>query len=225
MPIRLNLLAEAQVAEDMRRRDPVKRALWLAALIIALVLVWSSFLQLRATLANSDVTRVEAQMGARTNEFQQVLENQAKAREIDGRVRVLRQLASNRFLNGNLLNALQHTTVEDVQLIRLRVEQIYTVAAGTQSHTNDDNVVVPGRPSTATEKIVTYLECIDSSPNPGDQVSRFKGALATNAYFKEMLAKTNAVNLKNLSPPQVAPVSGKPCVMFTLECRYPEKTR
>jgi hypothetical protein len=225
MPIRLNLLAEAQVAEDMRRRDPVKRALWLAALIIALVLVWSSFLQLRATLANSDVTRVEAQMGARTNEFQQVLENQAKAREIDGRVRLLRQLASNRFLNGNLLNALQHTTVEDVQLIRLRVEQNYTVVAGTQSHTNDDNVVVPGRAPTATEKIVTYLEGIDSSPNPGDQVSRFKGALASNAYFKEMLAKTNAVNLKTLSPPQVAPVSGKPCVMFTLECRYPEKTR
>ena len=225
MPIRLNLLAEAQVAEDMRRRDPVKRAVWLAALIIALVLVWSSFLQLRATLANSDVTRVEAQMGARTNEFQQVLDNQAKAREIDGRVRVLRQLAGNRFLNGNLLNALQHTTVEDVQLIRLRVEQLYTVTEGTKSHTNDDNVVIPGRAPTATEKIVTYLEGIDSSPNPGDQVSRFKGALATNAYFKEMLAKTNAVNLKNLSPPQVAPVSGKPCVMFTLECRYPEKTR
>ncbi len=35
MPIRLNLLAEAQAAEEMRRRDPVKRALWLAGLIIA----------------------------------------------------------------------------------------------------------------------------------------------------------------------------------------------
>jgi hypothetical protein len=23
----------------------------------------------------------------------------------------------------------------------------------------------------------------------------------------------------------VAPVTGKPCVIFTLECRYPEKTR
>ena len=33
MPIRLNLLAEAQAAEDLRRRDPVKRALWLARLM------------------------------------------------------------------------------------------------------------------------------------------------------------------------------------------------
>ena len=72
MPIRLNLLAEAQAAEEMRRRDPVKRALWVAALIVALMLVWSSYLQLRATLANSVVTRIEAQMGARTNEFRQI---------------------------------------------------------------------------------------------------------------------------------------------------------
>jgi hypothetical protein len=224
MPIRLNLLAEAQVAEEMRRRDPVKRALWVAALIIALVLVWSSVLQLRTTLANSDVTRVEAQMGARTNEFRQILDNQKKTAEIDGRVRVLRQLAGHRFLQGNLLNALQQTTVEDVQLIRLRVEQGYTLFEGTKSRTNDDNVLIPGKPATATERIVVNLEGLDSSANPGDQVKSFKGALATNAYFKEMLVKTNAVNLKNLVQ-QVAPVTGKPCVMFTLECRYPEKTR
>jgi len=225
MPIRLNLLAEAQAAEEMRRRDPVKRALWVAALIVAMMLVWISFLQLRATLANSDVTRIEAQMTARTNEFQQILDNQRKTGEINGRLRVLRQLAGNRFLNGNLLNALQQTTVEDVQLISLRVEQLYTVVAGTKSHTNDDEVVIPGRQPTATEKITVHLEGIDSSPNPGDQVNRFKSALAANAYFKAMLAKTNAVNLKNLSPPQVAPLSGKPCVTFTLECRYPEVTR
>jgi hypothetical protein len=225
MPIRLNLLAEAQAAEEMRRRDPVKRALWLAALIIALILVWSSFLQLRATLAGSDVTRVEAQIGARTNEFQQVLENQRKTVEINGRLRVLRQLAGDRFLNGSLLNALQQTTVEDVELIRLQVAQLYTVVEGTRTRTNDDNVVIPGRVPTATEKTTVTLEGIDSSSNPGDQVNRFKAALAANAYFKEMLAKTNAMSLKNLSAPQVAPVSGKPCVMFTLECRYPEITR
>ena len=226
MPIRLNLLAEAQAAAETRRRDPVKRVLWLAALLIALMLVWSSFLQLRATLAGSDVTRLEAQMGARTNEFQQVLDNQRKAGEINARLRVLRQLASNRFLNGDLLNALQQTTVDDVQLIRLRVEQLNTVFEGSKTRTNEDSgLVIPGKPATATEKIVLNLEGIDSCPNPGDQVNRFKAVLATNAYFRTVLLKTNAISLKSLSPPQVAPVTGKPCVMFTLECRYQEKTR
>jgi hypothetical protein len=225
MPIRLNLLAEAHAAEDLRRRDPVKRALCLAGLVIALMLAWSSFLQLRATLASSEVTGIEAQMSARTNEFRQILDNQKKAAEINDKLRVLRQLAASRFLNGNLLNALQQTTAEEVQLIRLRVDQLYTTVEGTKTHTNDNNVVIKGRPPTTIEKIVLHLEGLDLSPSVGDQVNRFKSVLTSNAYFGNMLTKTNPVNLKSLSPPQVAPVTGKPCEMFNLECRYLEKTR
>jgi len=223
MPIRLNLLAEAQAAEEERRRDPVKRALWLAALIIALMLAWSSYLQLRATLANGDVTKVEAQIGARTHEFQQILDQQKKTIEINEKLRVLRLLAANRFLNGNLLNALQQTTADDVQLLRLKVDQLYTVVEGTKTRTNEDNVVIKGRPPTTTEKTVLNLEGIDSSAT-GEQVNRLKSALATNVYFKNMLIQTNPVKLMNLSS-QVSPVTGKPCSIFSLECRYPEKTR
>jgi hypothetical protein len=225
MPIRLNLLAEAQAAEEERRRDPVKRALWLAALAIVLILVWSSSLQLRAILVNSEVSRLEGRITNRTNEFQQILDNQRKTGEINARLRALGQLTSNRLLNGNLLNALQLATVDDVQLIRLRLDQTYASFEGTKPHTNDDNVLIPGKPATATERTMVTLDGVDSSPNPGDQVTRFKAVLATNAYFKTMLLKTNGISLKNLSPPQVTPVSGKPCVMFTLECRYPEKMR
>ena len=110
-------------------------------------------------------------------------------------------------------------------MLRVRVDQIYAVTEGTKTRTNDDNVVIKGKPPTTTEKTGLLVEGLDSSSNPGEQVSRFKSVLATNAYFKEMLARTNAVNLKSLSPPQLAPVTGKPCVMFSLECRYPERTR
>src|ERR1017187_6516538 len=225
MPIRLNLLAEAHAAEEERRRDPVKRAIWLAALVIALILAWSSYLQLRTALASSDVSRMEAQLGARTNEFQQVLDHQKKTAEMNEKLRVLRLLTANRFLNGTLLNALQQTTAQDVQLVRLKVDQLYTRVEATKAHTNEDNVVTKARPASATERIAVNFDGIDSSASPGDQVSRFKIVLATNAYFKEMLTQTNSINLKSLSPVQVAPVTGKPCVMFSLECRYPEKTR
>lgn len=225
MPIRLNLLAEAQAAEEMRRRDPVKRALWIAGLVVALMLVWSSFLQLRATLANSEVTRIESQMAARTNEFRQILENQKRTTEMNDKLNALFCLATNRFLNGTLLNALQQTTVEDVQLLRVKVDQLYTRADGTKAHTNSSGVFVRGQPATATERTTVLLEGIDSSANPGDQVNRCKAVLLTNAYFKTMLTQTNAVSLKSLSPLQVAPLNGKPCVMFGLECRFPEKTR
>ena len=225
MPIRLNLLAETQAAEDLRRRDPVKRALWLAGLVIALMFVWSSFLQLRATLASSEVAGIEARVAARTHEFRQVMENQKRAVEINDKLRLLRQLAAGRFLNGNMLNAMQRTTVEDVQLTRLRVDQSYATVEGTKTRTNDNNVVIKGKPASTTERIVLNLEGLDSSPSVGDQFNRFKRVLTTNAYFSEMLTKTNPVNLKNLSPPQIAPATGKPCVTFNLECRYAENTR
>jgi hypothetical protein len=105
------------------------------------------------------------------------------------------------------------------------VDQTYTSVGGTKTHTNAADVVIKGRPPATTEKTIINLEGIDSSASPGDQVSRFKTVLATNAYFKDMLSGTNPISLKSLSPLQVAPVTGKPCVMFTLECRYPEKTR
>ena len=225
MPIRLNLLAEARAAEDLRRRDPVKRAVWLAGLVIALMLAWISFMQLRITLVHSEVTRIEAQLGARTNEYRDVLESQKKAAELNGKLTVLRQFSASRFLQGSLLNALQKTTVDDVQLLRLKLDQTYACVEGTKARTNDDGVFIPGKPPVNTERILLTLEGTDSSANPGDQVNRFKSILATNAYFKETLLKTNQIILKSLSPPQVAPGTGKPCVVFTVECRYQEKSR
>ncbi|MEY2427725.1 MAG: hypothetical protein QOJ40_610, partial [Verrucomicrobiota bacterium] len=69
----------------------------------------------------------------------------------------------------------------------------------------------------------------DSSANPGDQVNSFKQILGGNPYFREMLGKTNVASLKSMSQPQNLPTPGsaigKPSVQFTLECRYPEKTR
>jgi hypothetical protein len=225
MPIRLNLLAEAQAAEEARRRDPVKRAAWVAALIIVAILVWSSSLQLKAILIKSEVSRLEGQINTHSNEYRTVLDNQNKAADVKNKLQALRSLSANRLLQGTLLNALQKTTVEDVQLVRLRVEQSYACVEGTKPHTNDAGVLIPGKLPTNTEKILLTLEGADSSANPGDQLNKYKDALAANALLKEVLLKTNAINLKNLAPPQVSPLIGKRSALFTLECRYPEKTR
>ena len=225
MPIRLNLLAEAQAAEQARRRDPVKRAAWGAALVIVVILVWSSSLQLKAILVRSDLSRLEGQISSHTNEYQLVLDNQNKTADINRKLAALRQLSAQRLLSGTLLNALQQTTVEDVQLLRLRLAQTFDCFEGTKSRTNDDNVVIPGKPATTTEKTLLTLEGADTTANPGDGLNRYREALATNAYFRQVLLKTNGLSLRSLAPPQVSPINGKRSVVFTLECRYPEKTR
>ncbi len=224
MPIRINLLAEAQAREESRRRDPVKRALWAGLVLVILLLAWSSSLQLKAMIAKGDLGRVDAQLAARTNEFQAVLDNQQKLAEINHRLGSLQQLATNRLLHGSLLNALQQATIDDVQLMRLKTEQGYVASEELKPKTNANGKVVPGKPATVTERIVLSLEARDSGANTGDQVNRFKQTLGESPYFQATLGKTNDVRLVSLSPPQVL-TDGRPFVLFTLECRYPEKTR
>jgi len=224
MPIRLNLLAEAQAAEEMRRRDPVKRAIWVGVVITSLMLAWSSSLLFKTMLANSDLGRVEGQLTAHTNEYQQVLAHEQKGAEIRRKVSALKQLAASRLLNGTLLDALQHTTVQDIQLVRVRVDQSYSLSEEVKPHL-DGTRQIAGKPATVTEKVVLTLDGDDASPNPGDQVTKLKEAIACNAYFKDSLTATNPVSLKSLSSPQLAPGTGLPCVLFSLQCRYADKTR
>lgn len=228
MPIRLNLLAEAQAAEEMRRRDPVKRAIWVGAILVSLMLAWSSSLQLKAMLAASAAGSVEAQMNSHSNSYKVVLDNLKKTDEVRTKIVALYELSTNRFLQGNLLNALQQTNADDVQLLHLKLDQSYAVVEATKPRTNENNRVIPGKPGSATEKIVLMLDGFDASANPGDQVSTYKKAVATHPYFRSLLGRTNEVNLKNMSPPEIMPIAGsvgKACVLFTLECRLQEKTR
>src|SRR6266487_1257147 len=157
MPLRLNLLAEAQATEDMRRRDPAKRVIWAAGLLIASMLVWSSSLFLKGMLANKDLGAVQIQMNNRTNQYQRVLDNQKQAAEIKMKLGALHQLATNRFLNGTLLNALQQITGEDVQLVHLKVEQTYVPVEGSKPGTNTSSALPP-KAARMTEKIVVTLD-------------------------------------------------------------------
>jgi hypothetical protein len=224
MPIRLNLLAEAQALEEMRRRDPVKRALWIAALLIALMLVWASSLQLKAMLASNDLGRVEGLVNSGSAKYKQVVESRKKIAEANQKLAALHSISTNRFLNGTLLNTLQQATLEDIHLVHLKVDQLYVVTEETKARTNA-NKVVSGKPATMTEKISLTLDGSDTSASPGDQVAKFKDVLAVHSYFNAQLGPTNQLNLINLTAPQMSPDSGRAYVQFTIECRYPEITR
>jgi len=223
MPIRLNLLAEAQAVEDLRRRDPIKRVICGGLLLVALMLVWWSWLQLRVMVAHADLSQIEGQIQSHTNAYQVVLVNQRKIAGAKDNLFALKKLTTDRFLQGNLLNALQEATVPGVQLTRLRVDQTYVATEGTAAQASSTRIAL-GHPGTVKEKIVVTLDARDYSSSPGDQVNKFKDAISRQPYFQAELDKTNGVRLTNLSPPQVGP-DGKPSVMFTLECIYPSQTR
>jgi len=223
MPIRLNLLAETQAAEELRRRDPIKRVIFGGLLLVALMLVWWSWLQLRVMVAHSTLSQIEGQIQSHTNAYQVVLVSQKKIAEAKDSLAALQKLARDRFLQGNLLNALQQVTVPEVQLMRLKVDQTYVATEGTAAQINGARTTL-AHPGTVTEEIVVTLDARDYGSSPGDQVNKFKDAISHQPYFQVQLNKTNGVRLTNLSPPQIGP-DGKPSVMFTLQCTYPGRTR
>jgi len=228
MPIRLNLLAEAQAAEEARRRDPVKRAIWIGAVLMSLMLAWSMSLQFKGMMAKRELARVSEEMNRYRGDYAKVQDTQKKVDDVSQKVNALKQLSESRFLQANLLNALQLTNTDDVQLVHLKTDQSYIPHEAVKAQTNA-NCVVPGKPATVTEKVVVNLEGSDSSPNPGEQVNKYKEAISGLPYVKDFLGKTNLVILKNQSQRQMLPsqggIVGREGVLFTLECRAADRTR
>ena len=212
MPIHINLLAEAQAAEESRRRDPVKRVIIFGLLALAGMLVWGSFLQLKVMIANRELSQVQFQIDSVNPAYQTAQTNMARIANARLKISDLQKLSAARMLQGNLLNALQKINVDDVQLMEVKVDQAYVSAGGR------------GKPESATEKIVVTLQARDSSANPGDQVGKFRDALTKLPYFRDMLDKTNGIRLADESAPQ-QDADGRNFVLFTLECRFPDYKR
>jgi hypothetical protein len=224
MPIRINLLAEALAAEEERRRDPVKRGMFVAAVFVSLVIVWAVGLQMKLIAARSRLSRVETRWKSMEKGYQAAVDAQRKAIEAEQKLTALQLMTTNRFLWGNVLNAFQQTLggVEDVQVVRFKADQVYLPIEGTPNRTNGHSVVA-GKPPSATERITLTVDARDTSLQPGKRVNQFKEAIAAVPFFRESLEKTNGVRLTQRSAPQFG--GGQQFVMFQLLCNFPEKTR
>jgi hypothetical protein len=221
MPIRINLLAESQALEELRRRDPVKRAIRIAVLLGVLIFVWAGYLQTRIFNVKRESNHLETQLQARTNDYRQVIANRKKWEDANEKLDKLVQLTTNRFLNGTLLDALQHVTVDNVQLTRIRIEHNYQTVEETKTKKDSEGkVITRGKPGSATERVVLTLEGRDTSG--GEQMIKYRDAIARSPYFQSMVGKTNEVRFAK-SETQAS--DDKKTVHFTLECRFPEKVR
>ena len=225
MPIRINLLNEALAEVELRRRDPVKRSIYVGAFLVVLSLVWFSTTWLDGKVIQQKKNQVEIEMDTHTNEFSRIQSNLKQLSDTQQRLNALLQLNTNRFLQGTFLNALQQIYVPNIQLLRLKLDQSYSHTPGVATTTNTYGTLVPGHPATATEQISLTLDAKDSSPNPGDQVNLYKDALGKHAYFKSHLNVTNGVKLSNITTTPQIGLNGKPYVLFTVEYHFQNITR
>jgi len=222
MPIRINFLAERQVAEEMRRRDPVKRVGLGVAFVVSLFLLWAGYLQGKVLLAKSQLAGIEGQLEQVEAPFQEIKTNQAAIVRATKNLEALQNLAEARFLWGNALDALQYATVEGVEVVRIRTKQDFRAEEKTEPKQVNGRTV-PGKPATSTERVSLTLEAKDSSSEPGEGIFRFQEAISQQPFF---VTNQVQVELTGRTPVQTEPKEkGKPFVMFTVECKFPDQTR
>ena len=204
MPIQINLLTEALAKEDLRKRDPVKRLAYAGALAIVLMLVWYSYVSLEHMVNSSNLSKVQAAIQTHANDYNQVMANLKAITNKQDDIKALSDLNSARFLQANLMNALQQLYVTNVSLTHIQLSQSYAPKG-----------------KTIVEQITLTLNAKDSSPNPGDQVNKYKDAINRLSYFKKNMISNDSVKLTDLSPPE-SDTDEKPFVLFTVECHLTE---
>jgi hypothetical protein len=223
MPIRINLLAEAQAAAELRRKDPIKRGIWIGSFLVCVVVLWIAKLQLDISFEKHDYNNIEADWKSKLTKYSSVTNDQIRTGDIERKLAQLDDLSTNRFLWAPVLNALQKTMVDQVQVTRLRGDQVYVKEDGHDIGSGYSRRHIPGA---MTEKISLSIEAKDLKPSD-ENYTKFKESLCTSDFFVKQLQRRDGFVMDGiLGPLTVDPVDpAKQFVTFTLASHFPEARR
>jgi len=226
MPLQINLLAEQQLEAELRRRDPVKRGYWVAGFVVAGVLVWALLLQLKVWSSRSQAGRLKTELGALESQAATVRTNLVKTGEVERKLLLINQLATNRVLWAPALDALQFALVEDIQVVQCRVKQGYFVNPGVKA--NPKLNVKEVAPS-SRESILWSIDAKCYAANDQtmqQQIYQFKRNLQHHPHFAGVFTNDNDVRMTTLNSRAQDPADpSRSFATFTLECSFPEKVR
>jgi hypothetical protein len=223
MPIRINLLAEAQASEELRRKDPVKRSVWIAGFFVSLVLLWILKLQCDIWFDQKDLARINGRWTEIKSNYAAVTNNVLKTAEIDQKLAALNELETNRFLWAPVLNALQKSVVNDVQLLHLKGQQTFVKEAPRQIGNGPTAKTVP---ATTTESISLFIDAKDCNAVQ-QNYTKYKEMLCESDFFVKSLGRRDGFVIDGtLSPPTVDPSDpSRSFITFALVSHFPEVHR
>jgi hypothetical protein len=144
MPIKINLLAESQAAEELRRKDPIKRAVFGGVALLVLMIGWIAMTQMQVWAARHELNTNLTRLKNVEESSKQAKNRQVASLDAESRLKALDRYAANRFFWGTFLDALQHVAVDNIRLTEVRAEQKYNISEGIKLFTT--NMVVKFTP-------------------------------------------------------------------------------
>ncbi len=220
MPIELNLLAEHQLAELQRRRDPVRLTLIGGIAAAGLMLVWYGGLQAYSVRLSGLLERDKAALSEVQSKSQTVISALKKSVEVEGRLSALQAMATNRFLWASTLDALQHSIVPNVEVSRITARQGYQIDPAPA------DPKAPKKVRYSTERVSISIDARDYAPVAELNHTRLMGRLGSMEYFQGLLNPKEGVVLKERQREQVDPADpARTFIQFRVDCVFTEKKR
>jgi hypothetical protein len=224
MPIRINLMAEAQALEEARRRNPVKLGIWIAGFLVALVGLWIMEKQLEIYNAKAELTGLNAQWKADEAKYAGITNEEARIAAIMGKIAALDHLHTNRFLWGSVLNALQQTVVDQVQATHIWGAQTFEREASKSVGSGATMKTIPG--SANFEKVKLSIAGKDYSAS-GDGYKNYEDTLNHLEFFAKKMGGREGFAIEGAPGPKFpeAPGSSREFRAFTLTNQFPDIRR
>jgi len=228
MPIRINLLAETQAIEDFKRRDPVKRAVWVGCFLVFLMMLWASTVMFEVLNARGTLQTMTNRWKTMEKQSQEGAEYTKKLAEVDRKLSSLWRVSTNRFLWGTTLDALQEVMVDQIQVTRLTaLQSCAPVPAAPAQAATPTQPAKPARHAGAVEHLSIMIDAKDYG-NPNDQsYNKFRMNFLTSPFFKQYLTEPKSVRLVSILKDAGADPSDptKTFTPFSLECQFPDIQR
>ncbi len=218
MPIKINLLAEEQANEELRRKDPVKRAGMAAGAVVALVLLWAGINWFGLMGLSKQLEGLNAELEDLKKPATEAKASQKKIRDTEYKMEMLKKMSAARPLWAPVLDTLQRSVMEDVQVLRIKADQIYQV---TPAFVPPRGSTLKPKPASSKQLITMTIEAQDNSERL-DSYNRLREQLAS--ALKTHMGTNGTVSLKTLNQARENE-DGKKYLTFSLECSFTEVVR
>ncbi|MCX8155337.1 MAG: hypothetical protein N3J91_02590 [Verrucomicrobiae bacterium] len=232
MPIRINLLAEAQAEEELRRKDPVKRIILGAVGLVLVVVVWTGTLVMQAMAKQSELATTRQKLEQLKPRHEQIKRNDLVAVDARQKIERLHYYATNRFLWAPVLNALAQVCTNNfatnITFNRLQTEQIFVELPAVKAVTNAaGQILTPARPEGIVERNRMVVDARDYGQEVDNNYNKFQTAMTESPFFKSLLDPRNPATLNQLTLGAADPLQpgSRPFRTFVMQFQFAEKFR